>query len=80
MGKRKDRALIFEAADNWHDELVNEIIPDALTSNEERKDYRKQADKLHAALIREQSRLERKRLREQEPMYLPKQLGRPGQQ
>jgi hypothetical protein len=64
MGKRKDRAIIFEAADNWHDELVDEIIPDALTSHEERKSYRKQADKLHAALIREQSRLEAKRMRD----------------
>lgn len=63
MGKRKDRAIIFEAADHWHDELVDEIIPNVLT-NGERKSCRRQADKLHNALVREQSRLERKRLRE----------------
>lgn len=62
MGKRKDRAVIFEAADHWHDELTDEIIPNVMTK-EERKSYRKQADRLHNALIREQGRLERKRLR-----------------
>jgi len=60
MGKRKDRALIFEAADSWHDEYLNYIIPGALP--EERKGRKKYARKLHKALIREQSRLEARRL------------------
>lgn len=63
MGKTKDRALIFEAADNWHDELTTYIVPGVLTK-EERKHYRKESDKLHNALKREQGRLERKRLRD----------------
>lgn len=60
MGKRKDRAIIFEAADNWHDEIVDEILPRLLTEDE-RESYTKQEKRLRGALIREQSRLEAKR-------------------
>lgn len=63
MGKTEDRALVLDAAQNWQDEMTAYIIPGVLTK-EERKHYRKESDKLHNALKREQGRLERKRLRD----------------
>lgn len=60
MGKSKDKALIFEAAEKWHNELTEYIVPDVLTK-EERKSYRKEADRLNNAIHRERERARRKR-------------------
>lgn len=63
MGKKEDRALIWDAADNWLNELDQYIVPGVLTK-EERKSYRKQADKLRNAVVREQARARRKQARD----------------
>jgi len=63
MGKRKDRKLIAEAADSWLSEMLDYIIPDVQTK-EERKSYRKQANKLGAAIARENQRAEARRVRD----------------
>ncbi len=59
MGKARDMAIITEAAESWHHELVEYIVPGVLTA-QERKAYRRQADKLHNALVRQGNRDRRK--------------------
>lgn len=63
MGKTKDRDIIWDAADNWLSELNNFIVPGVLTQ-QERKSYRRQADKLKNALHREAERERRKQARD----------------
>jgi hypothetical protein len=63
MGKKKDRALIWDAAESWHSELTEYIVPGVLTK-EERKSYRQQADRLQNAMHREQERARRKQARD----------------
>lgn len=63
MGKTKDRALIWDAAESWHNELSEYIVPGVLTK-EERKSYRRQADKLQNAMVRERARQRRKAARD----------------
>jgi hypothetical protein len=62
MGKRKDKALIWAAAQSWLNELDEYIVPGVLT-REERKSYKRQSKKLSAAIYREQSRAAVKQLR-----------------
>jgi hypothetical protein len=62
MGKRKDKALIWDAAQSWLNELDEYIVPGVLT-REERKSYKRQSKKLSAAIDREQSRAEARRMR-----------------
>lgn len=64
MGKTKDRDMVYDAAGQWLNELDEYVVPGVLTK-EERKSYRKQADKLRNALHRESERLRRKALRDQ---------------
>lgn len=59
MGKTQDRALVFGAAESWLNELNEYIVPGVLTK-EERKSYRRQADKLQNALARERERARKK--------------------
>lgn len=49
--KKKDKAIILQAAQSWLDELEGEIVPNVLTK-EERKSYGKQARQLRGALGR----------------------------
>lgn len=60
MGKQQDKAVIWDAAESWLNELQEYIVPGVLTK-EERKSYRRQADKLKNAMAREQERARRKR-------------------
>ena len=63
MGKTKDRALVWGAAESWLNELEEYIVPGVMT-NQERKSYRRQADKLKNAMAREQERARRKQARD----------------
>jgi hypothetical protein len=54
MGKRKDQALIYGAADDWLDQLLYMIKQEP--DKETRKSYKKHAKKLKKALIREGAR------------------------
>lgn len=61
MSKKKDRALILAAAQKWHYELGEEIIPGADTP-EDRRDFLLEAARLGDAIRREQAREENKRM------------------
>ena len=63
MGKKKDRDIIYDAANSWLNELNEYIVPGVLTK-EERKSYRKQADRLQNAMVRERARERRKQARD----------------
>ncbi|UOK18377.1 hypothetical protein SEA_BRUHMOMENT_61 [Arthrobacter phage BruhMoment] len=54
MGKRKDRALIYAAADDWHEQLT--YMAKQEPDKDIRRSYKKHAKKLRAALIREGAR------------------------
>lgn len=62
MGKQKDRAVIWVAAESWLNELNEYIVPGVLTE-QERRSYRKQVDKLQNAMVRERARQRRKAAR-----------------
>lgn len=62
MGKQKDRAVIWDAAESWLNELNEYIVPGVLTG-QERRSYRKQVDKLQNAMVRERARQRRKAAR-----------------
>jgi hypothetical protein len=70
MGKRNDRDIIWGAAEHWLNELNEYIVPGVLTK-EERKSYRKQADKLKNAMAREAERMRRKAVRDRRKRTMP---------